>query len=218
MKNCCAIVPISAEWGNPELLLKPIGGSCALARTINSLKDCGAPLSITITTDSAPIYKYVESYFPDINLVHRSEKEYVNAIAEALNHIHCKESDVIIAEATHPFRPSSLFTQLIKNKRSRADLEAIICVRPLGHRLWGCVEGQSLSPLEPFANSSNQPTQLFEEFYGLGSIVDSELVFNGHLRGNHVGFEVINNFWSAIDINTEESLKAAEVFAKAFTH
>lgn len=218
MKPCYAVVPVSEKWGKPELILRPLGGCSALERTIRSLTSCDEDISVAVTTDSLAVSDFVLTSFPDVRLVKRTESDYVNAVREALEQMACRSADVVIAEATHPFRPDTLFPRLLQNKRKRPDLDSIICVRPLGSRLWGNFDGGGVRPLDLPDIVDGKASEFYEEFIGLGSVMDSELIFKGQMRGSRVGFEVINNLWSAIDINTEEAARAAELLARALPY
>lgn len=198
-----AIVPFLSTLTSSEYLKMPLAGRTALAWTLGQLVEELPDADIVLTTDDDTVARSMQPDFPSVKFFRRTELAYEMSLIEVLEAHNDDAQIVAVFEPTHPFRPRGLASRTVSNLFQRPELESIVCVRQFGGNLWQ-IGGRG--EIEVIASLEEKGT-FFQELRGLGLATRPHVLRAGRRIGDNVGFEVVDDLWSSIDVRDSEGFE-----------
>lgn len=204
-----AVIPVAADVGRSDLIVRDIAGASALARTVAHICEDLPEATVVVASDDDAVLDQARTLPTAPIVLERKQRGYVECLNEVLDSQRLSFELVVTVEATHPFRPKQLLRRMVTNLASRTSFDSIICVRGFDGHLWQADRKGAIASLDEDRLSS----QYFEEVTGLGSVTRPAMWRTGRRRGDHIGFEVVDPIWSMVDLKSDTMLLAAQGLA-----
>jgi len=216
-----SLIPVHSDEKR-GLVLNPINGKSALARTIEFArtieKISGVEAHICIVSSDPAVIEACENE-SSILIPGRTKDDLREALEEGLlnaeDMLSIRFDYAFVLEPTNPFRPKTLAAEAFDLIHNSPNLDSAVCAECTHGRVWG---GDNLvEPLNEQLSKNLNPPEFFFEMLGLLAVSRRHVIVSGHRVGNHVGLIVLDHKWRFIDLQDASSFKLAEVLAPHFT-
>ncbi|MBT5264047.1 MAG: hypothetical protein HOL85_04395 [Rhodospirillaceae bacterium] len=203
------IVPVLAKAQSSARLLGPLKGLSSLQRTLRAALEEIEDAQVVVTTDDAAVADQARAFDARVAVHERTIEPYVpalHAVTEAY-----PGDIVVVLEPTHPFRPPGLVKRTAENLLGRDHLDSVVCVRRFKANLWRMEPDQTISAMGE--GGAGPSPVYYQELIGLGLATRRGMLAQGRRLGDAVGFEVVDEFWTLVDIHDDTNLAVAELIA-----
>lgn len=209
------IVPVIADELVDKRLLTPLAGRSSFERTLAAAGEVGGA-RVIVTTDDARVKDAARAFGHGVLVHDRGVRDYVPALAAAVDAIDRDADIVVVLEPTHPFRPTGLVGRTAANLAQRGHLDSVVSVRRFKANLWQIEDDGTIGSLAGGAESRDRV--YYQELIGLALATRPKLLRRGLRLGDAVGFEVVDRFWGMVDIRDDASLVVAQAMAAQMKH
>lgn len=215
--NIVAIIPVRGEThylGEKPLLAYTIERTLAsqyIKRTI-------------VSTDTPALATLAQSLGAEVPFLRTPElsREYVTIIEvlryslEQLEQSGIFPDLLVSAEVTFPFRPKSLFDDMISHLVG-AGLDSVIAVKPENRSIWKERDRQVIQIDEGLVpRALKDPT--FIELRGLGCVTHPQFLREGSLFGRNIGMYPVTNPYSHLEVRSPEDFTMASLLIPSWFH
>ncbi len=216
MKKMKTIAIIPARGGSKRLPQKNIlslGNIPLLAHTINYAKlNTNIIDDIYVSTDDEAIKEIALTYGAKvidrpISLAGDFEPT-VSALKHVLDSLKEKIENVVLLQATNPFRPQGLIQNAFTIYKEKC-LDCLFTVSKNNHKLGKIIEGKFI----PYNYEIGQRSQDLEPLFyenGLLYITKASSIINGKIITQNAFPYIVNHIFANVDIDTQDDLNYAE--------
>ncbi|MBN1849817.1 MAG: glycosyltransferase family 2 protein [Deltaproteobacteria bacterium] len=203
-----AIIPVRGQ-------VKRIKGMSLLELTIESLRHSKYIKDIIVAADNEEHMNIARSL--NARVIRRPNDlsyEYIEVIKvyqyvlEALKDEGKLPDLIVLAQEVYPFRPKKFFDRMIK-RLVNSDRDCVIAAKPIYKSIWRGDEDNLIRVDNGFIPSKYKEP-LFMALYGLGCIMEPNIILRGEKIGQNVGLITIDDPYSYLSANNGESMKIIE--------
>lgn len=204
------IIPVIADELVDKRLLAPLVGRSSFERTLAAAGEV-ADARVVVTTNDERVKDVTRAFGRGVLVHDRSVRDYIPALAAAVDAIDRDADIVVVLEPTHPFRPAGLVGRTAANLAQRGHLDSVVSVRRFKANLWQVEDDGTIGALAGGVESRDRI--YYQELIGLALATRPKLLRRGLRLGDAVGFEVVDRFWGMVDIRDDASLAVAQAIA-----
>jgi hypothetical protein len=204
------IIPVIADELVDKRLLTPLAGRSSFERTLAAAAEV-ANGRVVVTTNDDRVKNAARAFGRGVLIHDRSVRDYIPALADAVDAIDGAADIVVVLEPTHPFRPAGLAGRTAANLAQRDHLDSVVSVRRFKANLWQVEDDGTIGALASGVESRDRI--YYQELIGLALATRPKLLRCGLRLGDAVGFEVVDRFWGMVDIRDDASLAVAQAIA-----
>ncbi len=208
----------SASQSRP-LFLEAFGGGTLLDSTLEAAEQQigHGNVHLAVTTDDLRIIEYLrgsrsQPWLTRLRPEDETHAHYFDSLRLAFEWAEGETGlgfeTALILEPSHPLRPPHLLDNVIAQMSKSPELDTVVpVVREYGS-IW---RRESHGSLQRISNSFSE--EVYREVAGLGLLTRAAAIRGGEPIGHDVGFVVVNEEWSLVDIHGEHSVEMARRFA-----
>ena len=115
---------------------------------------------------------------------------------------------VVLTQEVYPFKPKQLFDRMIK-RLVNSDRDSIIAVKPIYKSIWRGNEDNLIRVDNGFMPSKYKEP-VFMALYGLGCVMEPNIILRGEKIGQNVGLIAIDDPYSYLTADNDEAIKIIE--------
>lgn len=209
-----AIIPVRGQ-------VKRVEGRSLLELTIESVKQSKYIKDIIVAADQEEHMQIARAL--NVRVIRRPKDlayEYIEVIRvyqyvlDVLKAEGALPDLVALAQEVYPFRPGWLFDRMIKRLVS-SDRDCIVAAKPIYKSIWQGNE-DSLIRVDNGFMPSKYKEPVFMALYGLGCVMEPNIIIRGEKIGQNVGLITIDDPYSSLTAGNGESMRIIEQLLPAW--
>ena len=203
-----AIIPVRGR-------VKRVGEISLLELTIKSVKRSKYIKDIIVAADNEEHMKIASS--SGVRVIERPKDlsyDYIEVIKvhqyvlDILKDEGVLPDLVVLTQEVYPFKPKQLFDRMIK-RLVNSDRDSIIAVKPIYKSIWRGNEDNLIRVDNGFMPSKYKEP-VFMALYGLGCVMEPNIILRGEKIGQNVGLIAIDDPYSYLTADNDEAIKIIE--------